>query len=106
VNSPVIRRKIWKTAVAVLLLNGLLVMTAAPSLWADEHDRCRHRIEKAEAKLDHAVAKHGEHSRQAEEKRRDLRAERERCWNEYHGWWDGHNHQWHTDRDWDHDSDH
>ena len=53
------------------------------------------------SKLDQAVRKHGERSHQADQRRRDLNAERERCWNPYHGWWNGHDHQWHTDRDWE-----
>jgi hypothetical protein len=50
--------------------------------------------------LDDAIRKHGERSRAAQEGRRDLNAERERCWNKYHGWWDSHDHRWHEDRDW------
>jgi hypothetical protein len=53
--------------------------------------QCQHKIEKAEAKLDDAIRKHGERSSQAESRRRDLNAERERCWNSYHGWWDAMN---------------
>jgi hypothetical protein len=100
VNTPLKFRNIWQAVVIALLLNcALFVFT--PNLRADEHEHCRHRIEKAEARLDHAIAKHGEHSHQAEERRHELRAERERCWNEYHGWWDGHAQRWHTDRDWE-----
>ncbi len=96
-------RKTWKTTVAVLLLNAVFFFMVAPTARADDHDRCRQRIEKIEVRLDHEIAKHGEHSRQAEDRRRQLQAEREHCWNQYHGWWDGRSHQWHTDHDWDHD---
>jgi len=101
VNTPIkfLRKNVWQAVVLALLLNCTLFV-ATPSLRAeDEHEHCRHRIEKAQARLDHAIERHGEHSRQAEEKRRDLHEERERCWNRYHGWWDGQ--RWHTERDWD-----
>jgi hypothetical protein len=99
--------KTVKALTATLLIGGLMTLVSAPAARAD-HDRskCQQRIEKAEARLDDAIRHHGEHSRQAEDRRHDLRAERERCWNEQHGWWDGHAHQWHTDRDWDHDDHH
>jgi hypothetical protein len=87
-------------AMATALSTGMLV--AVPQLQAEDHAQCQRHIEHAEAKLDEAIRKHGERSHQAEQRRHDLNAERERCWNSYHGWWDGHNHQWHTDRDWDH----
>jgi len=38
------------------------------------------RFERAESKLDQAIRKHGERSHQAEQRRRDLNAERERRW--------------------------
>ena len=67
----------------------------------DDHAKCQHRIEKAERRLDVAVQKHGEHSGEAESRRRDLNAERERCWSMYHGYWSGADHRWHDQRDWD-----
>ena len=59
-----------------------------------------------EVTLDQAIRKHGEYSHQANDRRRDLTAERERCWRESHAWWDAHAHQWHSERDWDSDHDH
>jgi hypothetical protein len=32
-----------------------------------------------------------------------LNEEREHCWSAYHGWWNGVEHRWHNDRDWDRD---
>ncbi|HXP48121.1 MAG TPA: hypothetical protein VN810_12670 [Terriglobales bacterium] len=93
-----------KSAVAAAVLSVLLFVAAVPPAHAGERERCQQRIEKAEARLDEAIRKHGERSPQANDRRRDLNAERERCWREQHGWWDGHAHQWHTDRDWDHDA--
>jgi hypothetical protein len=46
---------------------------------------CRNDIRKAEANLDKAIRKHGEHSPQAEERRRQLEEVRRRChWEEHH----------------------
>jgi hypothetical protein len=95
-------RKIWKMAVAALVVNAVLIVaTPLPTFAEDARAKCEHRIEKAEARLDDAVRHHGERSPQADARRRDLNAEREHCWSEYHGWWDGHAHQWHTDHDWE-----
>jgi phosphoenolpyruvate-protein kinase (PTS system EI component) len=81
---------------------GTAMLVTVPQSYADDHAKCQRQIEKEESKLDQAIRKHGEHSRrQAEQRRRDLNAERERCWNAYPGWWDGHEHRWHDDRDWD-----
>ena len=97
-NTP---PKAFGGTIAVLLLNALLLVTAVPSARADDRDKCRRQIEKIEERLNHEVARHGEHSPQAESRRRQLREERERCWNHYHSWWNGSDHQWHTERDWE-----
>jgi len=88
------------TAVVTMAL-GTATLVTVPQSYADDHAKCQRQIERAESRLDQAIRKHGERSRQADQRRRDLNAERERCWNQYHGWWNGHDHQWHTDRDWD-----
>jgi hypothetical protein len=81
---------------------GTATLVAVPAAYAEpDHAKCQRDIERREIKLDQAIRKHGEHSHQADQRRRDLNAERERCWNRYHGWWDGHDHRWHDDRDWD-----
>jgi septal ring factor EnvC (AmiA/AmiB activator) len=92
-----------KFASAALLSTALstAMFVASPVAYADDHAKCQHKIEKAEAKLDDAIRKHGDRSSQAEKRRRDLNAEREHCWNSYHGWWDGHEHRWHDSRDWE-----
>jgi hypothetical protein len=56
------------------MLGTALLAGAVPAL-AD----CRHDIERAQINLDKAVRKHGEHSRQAEQRRHELEAVRERC---------------------------
>jgi hypothetical protein len=88
------------------VLSVLLFFAAVPRAHADNRARCQQRIEKAEARFYEAVRRHGEHSRQAIDRRHDLNAERERCWREHHAWWDAHEHRWHNERDWDHDRDH
>ena len=79
---------------------GTAMFVTVPA-YADDRAKCQHKIESAELKLDQAIRKHDERSHQAEDRRRDLNAERERCWNAYHGWWDGDEHRWHDARDWD-----
>ena len=100
-NSFIVR----KAVLAAAVLAGFLMFTAVPLVRADEHD-CQRRIARADHRLDVAVERHGFRSHQAEVARRQLRAERERCWNGVHRWWDEHDRRWHTERDWnDHDHD-
>jgi hypothetical protein len=93
-------RKFGNTAVATLVVGALLLFTAAPRAHADDRSKCQHAVEKAEARLDKAIHDNGEHSRQAEDRRRDLNAERERCWGQYHQWWNGKEHRWETEHNW------
>lgn len=96
--------KLGKSTAAVATMTAVLALGAVPLMHADDdRAKCQHRVEKAEARLDDAIRKHGERSGEAAERRRDLDAERDRCWSQYHGWWDGRTHQWHDQRDWDHD---
>ena len=69
-----IGRMVLCGTVAVSMTAGLSNMA-----FADRASRCAHDIHKAEVNLDKAVHKHGEHSRQAEEKRHQLEAVRARC---------------------------
>jgi hypothetical protein len=98
--------KFTTVALSAALLSAVFFFAAAPQARADDRDKCRQRIERAEAKLDQAIRHHGERSHQAESRRHELNQERERCWNRYHGWWDGHERRWREDRDWDRDHDH
>lgn len=69
--------------IATALLLGIMFSTGAPARALDrDHDRdrkCEQNIRKAEAKLQEAIRKHGERSRQAEKRRHDLEEARERC---------------------------
>jgi|SRR5579872_2470530 len=87
-----------KNIVAASLLSMVFLVAGAPRAHADEHDRCRRHIEKAEHRLDEAIRHHGEHSPEARERRHELYEEREHCWREQHGWWDGHDQRWHEER--------
>ena len=73
-----------KTMLAAAALAGMLAFAGAPRASAEDYDKCQRRIAKADHKLHEA---------------------RERCWNQYHRWWDEDGRRWHSDRDWD-DHDH
>jgi hypothetical protein len=76
-----------KTGMAVLLgaslLGGAGLPGGAVTVQAqgppDRHYRCERRIRQAEANLQRAIARHGENSRQAERRRRELEEIRARC---------------------------
>jgi hypothetical protein len=86
-----------KSALVAFMMSALFAFTAAPRVHADERSHCQHAIEKAEVRLDEAVAKHGERSHEAEVRRSELNTERERCWAAHHEWWNGKDHQWHNE---------
>ncbi|MGC2324974.1 MAG: hypothetical protein WA463_20235 [Terriglobales bacterium] len=97
--------RVGKTLVAAATLSVLLLFVAVPRSHADDRANCQQRIEQTEARLQQEIREHGEHSPQADNQRRALNEERERCWNEHHGWWNGSEHQWHNERDWDRERD-
>jgi hypothetical protein len=104
-EEKILNRKIGKTAVAAVVAGALCFSVAAPRAHADDDRkaRCQRTVEKAEARLDRAIQKHGERSHEAEERRRDLNAERDRCWSENHQWYNAREHRWETERNWDQD---
>ena len=63
---------------AVLITATLAGFLLIPSTVA-ANDGCRHRIERAEARLDRAIRDHGYDSHQARERREQLRDARESC---------------------------
>ena len=100
-------RRFGNSAIAAVVAGALfLFVAAAPKAHDDDRSHCQHAVEKAEARLDKAVHDNGEHSREADDRRRDLNAERERCWSAYHQWWNGKEHRWETEHNWDNDMDH
>jgi pre-mRNA-processing factor 40 len=72
-----------KTGKATLLaaaLGGILLLGGvATAQDRDRDDRCVAKVRKAEQRLDQAVNKYGEHSRQADKRRRELDQQRDRC---------------------------
>ena len=67
-----------KTTLISLLLGGCLFGGAVP-LRADHRSDCEKHIQKAEDNLYKEIRKHGEHSRQAANRRRDLEQARYGC---------------------------
>ncbi len=67
--------------VALLTIAGLV----GTSVTARADDKCDRDIHKAEARLQDAIAKHGEHSPQADKRRHELDEVRRRChWHDDH----------------------
>jgi hypothetical protein len=78
--EAIMRKKFGITT--MLLTLGLLMGMYKPALAVDRDDRCERQVRKAELNLEKAVRRHGEHSRQAEQRRHQLEEARERC---HHG---------------------
>jgi len=85
-------RKLFSKAILCAMLGASLLIGVATPAHADRDDKCRRDVHKAEENLEKAVRKHGERSRQAEQRRHQLEEVRERCRM--------------RDRDHDHDRDH
>jgi hypothetical protein len=96
-----------KLTLLAAALAALGMLSVAPALRANPNkdEECQKRISKADHRLHEAIEHHGYRSNQAEAARHELAAERDRCWNTYHKWWDEDSRSWHTDRDWK-DEDH
>lgn len=85
---------------AALALSASLATAQAQPYYRHHHVwNCRAQIELAQSRLDRATARHGQHSIQARQRRRELDATRERCWRTEHRWWNPRDHRWH-DRHW------
>jgi hypothetical protein len=87
-----------KRAVAMAALAGFLAFSSTP-VRADEN--CQRNIEKIDHNLHEAIEHHGPDSKQAAHWREELAAQRERCWNAEHRWWDEDTHKWRREHDWD-----
>ncbi len=86
-------RRFWKNGVFAALITAGLLFGGIGRVYAldrDHDEKCERRIHKAEDALRDAERHHGEHSRQAEQRRRQLEEAREKC---------------RHDRDHDHDRD-
>ena len=79
-------RKLLALAFGAMLLAG----SASPAL-AESRRGCERRIHNAEVNLHKAIHRHGEHSRQAQERRRELERARASCgayrYDGFHGRW-------------------
>ena len=65
---------------AIALSATISVAQAQPYRDRDSYRHgCRAQIERAETRLERAIRRHGRHSYQARERRRDLRHVRDRC---------------------------
>lgn len=84
--------KLAKILTAAVLSVFFLTAGAAPMRAADRDDKCEQKVRGLEEQLHQAERKHGEHSKQADKKRRQLEEAREKCR--------------HSDHDRDHDRDH
>lgn len=80
-----------KLLIAALITFGFIAGTVPGRALDRDDEKCERRVHKAEENLEKAIRRHGEHSRQAEQRRHDLEEARERC---------------HHDHDRDHDHDH
>lgn len=67
------------TFLAAALGGFLLLGSVAPAQARDRDDKCAQRIHKAEEKLEKEIRRHGEHSRQAGKRRRELENARRGC---------------------------
>ncbi len=72
--------RLAKLALAAAVLVAILI--AAPSAEAQRHrkyNNCSQRVGQAELNLQRAIQRHGNHSKQAEQRRRQLRNIEQRC---------------------------
>ena len=86
-----------KLAMGMAALAGVLAFSSTPV----RADDCQSKTAKIDHNLHEAIAHKGPDSKEAAHWREELAAQRERCWNAEHKWWDEDAHRWHTERDWD-----
>ncbi|HTZ84920.1 MAG TPA: hypothetical protein VMB66_17085 [Candidatus Acidoferrales bacterium] len=90
--------RVERLTIIAIATVALFMFATAPRVHADDRANCQHAIEKAEARLDKAIHDHGDHSREADQRRNDLNVERQRCWDRFHEWWNGKEHRWEKER--------
>jgi len=69
----------WKYLLTAGLLAGMLLSVPAAEAQRSRNNKCGQRVRQAEMNLQRAIHKHGPHSRQADQKRRELRNVQQRC---------------------------
>jgi hypothetical protein len=67
----------WKSVLLVPALGALLLAGGAAGTWSCNN--CDQRIHKAEENLRKAIERHGEHSRQADDRRHELEETKRSC---------------------------
>jgi len=72
------------SAMAAVVLGGFMILVGASSAQAYDRDDCRRKVDRAEWKLNQEIERHGYYSRQANHRRHELQAARERCWTSSH----------------------
>ena len=72
------KNRAGQTILGAILGAALLAGSAVPA-HAERDESCERDVHRAQQNLDKAIRKHGEHSRQAEDRRRQLEEVRERC---------------------------
>jgi hypothetical protein len=85
---------------SVLISGALLGFLAGPGVRSLRAD-CQSDTARIDHKLHDAIKTKGPDSKEADHWRHELNAERQRCWDANHKWWDEDEHRWHTDKDWD-----
>lgn len=88
-----------------------MTFAAAPRLHADnDFAKCRRNSEKAELKWQKVIADHGRGSDQARDAMKDVRDQRESCYEHIHQWWNAKDQKWekndHVDKGLQDHSDH
>lgn len=61
------------------IMGALLLVGAGSAAWADSPKDCAKRVQHAEKNLRDAERKHGRHSRQAAQRRREVEQARMKC---------------------------
>lgn len=74
-------RKLWSRVVLTSALAGGLILAVGGTARADKdwHDECQRRLEADRARIDHDVARHGEHSPQVDHDVAKMDATRQWC---------------------------
>jgi len=74
------RKLFVRFGLAAAAMSGLILFAGTPNATAADRDDCRWKVERAERRLEDAVARHGYYSSQARHRREELREARERCY--------------------------
>ena len=69
----------WKRLLTAGLLAGMLLSVPAAFAQRSRNKKCGQRVRQAEMNLQRAIHKHGPRSRQAGQRRRELRNVQQRC---------------------------